>query len=56
MQFNKEETFGPVAPVMMAKSDEEVLAWANNSSYGLVASPWTSDMKRAFHFAENLRK
>jgi succinate-semialdehyde dehydrogenase/glutarate-semialdehyde dehydrogenase len=36
-------------------SDEEVLAWANNSSYGLVASLWTRDMKRAFHFAESLR-
>jgi succinate-semialdehyde dehydrogenase/glutarate-semialdehyde dehydrogenase len=55
MQFNKEETFGPVAPVMVASSDEEALAWANNSSYGLVASLWTSDMKRAFHFAESLR-
>ena len=55
MQFNKEETFGPVAPVMVARSDKEVLAWANNSSYGLVSSLWTGDMKRAFYFAENLR-
>ena len=55
MKFNQEETFGPVAPVMVAKSDDEILAWANDSSYGLVASLWTTDMKRAFHFAENLR-
>ena len=55
MQFNQEETFGPVAPVMAAASDEEILAWANQSSYGLVSSIWTSNLKRAFFFAENLR-
>jgi succinate-semialdehyde dehydrogenase/glutarate-semialdehyde dehydrogenase len=54
-EFNREETFGPVAPVMVAGSDEEILAWANESAYGLVASLWTRDMKRAFHFAERLR-
>jgi succinate-semialdehyde dehydrogenase/glutarate-semialdehyde dehydrogenase len=55
MQFNKEETFGPVAPIMVAGSDDEILEWANNSAYGLVSSVWTRDMKRAFKFAEGLR-
>lgn len=55
MQFNKEETFGPVAPIMVAASDDEILEWANNSAYGLVSSVWTRDMKRAFKFAEGLR-
>ncbi|MGH9326559.1 MAG: aldehyde dehydrogenase family protein [Terriglobia bacterium] len=55
MQFSKEETFGPVAPVMVTHSDEEALAWANDSGYGLVSSLWTRDMKRGFYFAEGLR-
>ncbi|HEY3128128.1 MAG TPA: aldehyde dehydrogenase family protein [Acidobacteriota bacterium] len=55
MQFNREETFGPVAPIMVSGSDDEIMAGADSSAYGLVASVWTSDMKRAFYFAENLR-
>ena len=55
MQFSQEETFGPVAPVIAAASDEEILEWANRSTYGLVSSVWTRDLKRAFFFAENLR-
>ena len=55
MQFHKEETFGPVAPIMVAASDDEILEWANNSGYGLVSSVWTRDIKRAFKFAEGLR-
>jgi len=55
MEFNIEETFGPVAPVIRANSDEELLAIANNSRYGLVASVWTKDLKRAFYFGEHLR-
>jgi acyl-CoA reductase-like NAD-dependent aldehyde dehydrogenase len=55
MQFNKEETFGPVAPLMVARSDEEILAWANDSLYSLAGSVWTRDLKRAYKFAEGLR-
>jgi succinate-semialdehyde dehydrogenase/glutarate-semialdehyde dehydrogenase len=55
MEFNKEETFGPVAPVMVATSDDEILAWAKSSPYGLVASVWTQNLRRAFYFAENIR-
>jgi acyl-CoA reductase-like NAD-dependent aldehyde dehydrogenase len=55
MEFSQEETFGPVAPVMISGSDEEILDWANNNSLGLVSSLWTRDMKRALFFAENLR-
>lgn len=55
MEFNIEETFGPVAPVIRANSDEELLEIANNSRYGLVASVWTKDLKRAFFFGEGLR-
>ena len=55
MLFNTEETFGPVAPVMVGGTDEEIMAWADQSSYGLVSSVWTTNTKRAFMFAENLR-
>ncbi|MCX6625370.1 MAG: aldehyde dehydrogenase family protein [Acidobacteria bacterium] len=55
MEFNREETFGPVAPVILAGSDEEVLKIANDTRYGLVASVWTTSMKRAFFFGEQLR-
>lgn len=55
MQFNQEETFGPVAPVLRGGSDDEILAWANQGTYGLVASVWTTNVKRAIRFAEDLR-
>jgi acyl-CoA reductase-like NAD-dependent aldehyde dehydrogenase len=55
MQFNKEETFGPVAPVLVGGSDDEILTWADEGTYGLVASVWTSNIKRATRFAEGLR-
>ncbi len=55
MEFNLEETFGPVAPVIRAGSDDELLEIANNSRYGLVASVWTANLKRAFFFGEHLR-
>ena len=55
MHINKEETFGPVCPIMVSGSDEEILTWANENVYGLVSSLWTSSLKRAFLFAEHLR-
>ncbi len=45
-----EEVFGPVAPVMAVKSEEEALHQANNTRYGLGASIWTQDDERAKQF------
>ena len=39
-----EETFGPVAAILTAASDEEAIALANASAYGLGASLWTGDL------------
>jgi succinate-semialdehyde dehydrogenase/glutarate-semialdehyde dehydrogenase len=50
----REEIFGPVAPVIGFDSEEEAIAAANNTEYGLVAYVYTSDLKRAFRVVEAL--
>jgi len=46
MRIMREETFGPVAPIMKVKSDAEALRFMNDSDYGLTASIWTADLDR----------
>jgi succinate-semialdehyde dehydrogenase / glutarate-semialdehyde dehydrogenase len=50
----KEEIFGPVAPVKTFSSEDEAIAWANDTEYGLVAYVFTQDLKRAFRVIEGL--
>jgi acyl-CoA reductase-like NAD-dependent aldehyde dehydrogenase len=54
MKIMTEETFGPTLPIMAVDSDDQALALANDSIYGLTASVWTRDRKRAAWFAERL--
>ncbi|GAA5503952.1 succinate-semialdehyde dehydrogenase [NADP(+)] GabD [Deinococcus xinjiangensis] len=50
----REETFGPVAPVVVFDTEEEGLRLANNSEYGLAAYAYTKDLSRAWRVAEGL--
>jgi succinate-semialdehyde dehydrogenase/glutarate-semialdehyde dehydrogenase len=50
----KEEIFGPVAPVKDFSSEEEAIAAANDTEYGLVAYVFTRDIKRALRVCEGL--
>jgi succinate-semialdehyde dehydrogenase/glutarate-semialdehyde dehydrogenase len=54
MKIMQEETFGPVLPVMMVDSAEEAIALANQSIYGLTASVWSSNIKKAKMVADKL--
>ena len=47
MLVMREETFGPVLPVMKFKYEDEAIEWANDSIYGLGASIFTSDSNKA---------
>jgi succinate-semialdehyde dehydrogenase/glutarate-semialdehyde dehydrogenase len=50
----KEEIFGPVAPVKEFSSEEEAIAAANDTEFGLVAYVYTRDIKRALRVVEGL--
>jgi succinate-semialdehyde dehydrogenase/glutarate-semialdehyde dehydrogenase len=49
-----EEIFGPVAPVATFSTDEQALAAANRTEYGLVAYVYTRDLDRAFRVCEGI--
>ncbi len=50
----REEIFGPVAPVKGFADEDEAIAAANDTEYGLVAYVFTSDLKRALRVCEKL--
>jgi acyl-CoA reductase-like NAD-dependent aldehyde dehydrogenase len=55
MRIAKEETFGPVAPIMSFETLDEALEIANETEYGLTASVFTRSLHDAWRAAEELR-
>jgi acyl-CoA reductase-like NAD-dependent aldehyde dehydrogenase len=54
MDVMREETFGPVLPIMTFKTEEEAIRLANDSIYGLTASVWTRDIGHGKRLAEQI--
>jgi len=55
MQIAREETFGPVVPVIEVGSAEQALELTNGSPFGLTAAVFTGDLERGLAFAEQAR-
>ena len=50
-RVNMEEVFGPVVTITPFRAEEDAVAWANGTQYGLAASVWTNDLRRAHRVA-----
>ena len=55
MRLFQEEIFGPVLAVTTFRDEDEALAIANDTLYGLGAGVWTRDMKRAYRFGRGIQ-
>jgi len=55
MMFMREEIFGPVAPVFRFEKEEEAIAMANDTEFGLACYFYTGDLGRAFRVMEGLK-
>ena len=54
MRVSREETFGPIAPIIKFHDEKQALALANDSPYGLLGAVYTKDLSRALRFADAL--
>ncbi|AVF04740.1 MULTISPECIES: NAD-dependent succinate-semialdehyde dehydrogenase [Devosia] len=50
----REEIFGPVAPIALFKTEDEAIALANNTEYGLIAYVFTQDLARGLRVSEKV--
>src|SRR5918992_383765 len=55
MYLAREEVFGPVLGILKFREEEELIALANDTRYGLAAGIWTNDIKRAHRVARELK-
>ena len=54
-RVNQEEIFGPVVTLIPFKHEDEVIEYANSTAYGLSATLWTENLKRAHRVADQLK-
>jgi aminomuconate-semialdehyde/2-hydroxymuconate-6-semialdehyde dehydrogenase len=54
-RINQEEIFGPVITIMPFDKEEEAIAFANSTAYGLSATIWTENLKRAHRVAHQVK-
>jgi acyl-CoA reductase-like NAD-dependent aldehyde dehydrogenase len=55
MKVVREEVFGPAAPVIVVEGEEEAVAEANNSEFGLGASIWTNNLERGIRLGRQIQ-
>jgi aldehyde dehydrogenase len=55
MKIVREEVFGPAAPIIVVNNEEEAVAEANNSEFGLGASIWTNNLERGIRLARQIQ-
>jgi succinate-semialdehyde dehydrogenase/glutarate-semialdehyde dehydrogenase len=55
MQIYREETFGPIAPVILYDTEDEVIEMANDTDYGLASYVYTNNLARAWRVFERLK-
>jgi succinate-semialdehyde dehydrogenase/glutarate-semialdehyde dehydrogenase/succinyl-CoA reductase len=55
MEVAREETFGPVAPVIVAEDEQQALEIANDTKFGLGASVWTQNLNKAEKYSKLLQ-
>ncbi len=55
MAIAREETFGPVVPISVIRSEDEAIRIVNGSPYGLLSAVFTRDLRRGLRYAEAVR-